>query len=329
MPIRPYILCLYIALCLFTTVPFGAFAQLDTLAGTIVDDRNAPLEEIIIENMATGAGTVTDDRGRFAIIFARDSIRKLAFYAMGYERKEMDAATLLKRRNSLVLILRRTSTSLKTVTVHGKKEKTKLRILGREAPDRHGSYYMRLGDELAICLQDNPDNREGYLKQVFVYITDEGMPNATFRLKISKKDTGAELRPGANLAGDILLHATKGNEWISVDVSNKRIPTLGGIFVTIELPIEGNSDQLFPAQFPKAWCSMPYKDVEGEYLYNGMVVGSTCDYGVKSRTFQKNGHLKDWYYCSSPYSKRREYPFGHIFHWFNPAIYCTYTYSKK
>ncbi len=303
-----------------------AYSQVFILYGRIVDEHKKGIPGCGVEDTLNHDGVLTDAHGYFSIPFLPDSTKALKFYGLGYGSKIIPTDELIKYKNdTLVVVLTAANYSLNAVKVTGKKEKMKQRVLGVRRQKQVGHFYGDFGDEYAICLQADPDNREGYLKEVFIYITDDGAPASKFKVNVYKKDS-VKLAPGVNLTGGIIAHGTKGNEWIRVDVSDKRIPIMGGVFVGVEWIAEGNTDEIFaldqPAMFK--WSTGRFNDQSG---FRGQVIGSTWDYGRLNRTFDKDKSSGKWSYWEIGAPKRWD-----VFtrgHWWNPMIYCTYTYSKK
>ncbi len=313
-----------------------AYSQVFTLYGRIVDEHKKGIHGCGVEDTLNHDGVLTDAHGYFSIPFLPDSTKALKFYGLGYQSKIIPTDELIRYKNdTLVLALTAENYNLNAVKVTGKKEKMKQRVLGVKRQKQVGHYYGDFGDEFAICLQADPDNREGYLKEVFIYITDDGAPASNFKVNVYKKDT-AKLAPGVNLTGGIIAHGTKGNEWIRIDVSDKRIPIMGGVFVGVEWIAEGNTDELFTFNSSGWWRRGGIKLPDAptspsgyplEIGFRGQVMGSTWDYGRINRTFEKYKDDDKWNYAEIGAPKR--YGLFDRGHWWNPMIYCTYTYSKK
>ncbi len=315
-----------------------AYSQVFILYGRIVDEHKKGIPGCGVEDTLNHDGVLTDAHGYFSIPFLPDSTKALKFYGLGYQSRMIPTDELIRYKNdTLVVALTAENYNLNAVKVTGKKEKMKQRVLGVRRQKQVGHYYGDFGDEFAICLQADPDNREGYLKEVFIYITDDGAPASNFKVNVYKKDT-AKLAPGVNLTGGIIAHGTKGNEWIRVDVSEKRIPIMGGVFVGVEWIAEGNTDEIFTfdPSVTWQWRRGGFKIPGSPILANGFpseagfraqVMGSTWDYGRINRTFEKYKDNDKWGYLDMAAPKRVD--MFHRGHWWNPMIYCTYTYSKK
>ena len=60
-----------------------------------------------------------------------------------------------------------------------------------------------------------------------------GIPNSKFRVHVYDIDTS--YLPGNDvLDSNVILKATVGNEWVSVDLSSRHIPVGRGVFISME-----------------------------------------------------------------------------------------------
>ena len=182
---------------------------------------------------------------------------------------------------------------------------------------------MKYGDEIAIFLQID-SNKVGSLKNILAYITDEGMPTAKFIVNVYSK-SATDLLPG-DLLGSKDFRASKGNEWVNIDVSDMGILINGGVFISIKWICDSNTSFNYKYNSHAPWhysstTFISYDDDE----YNGQVLGTTWDYGILSRTFVKGRLDSDWRYLGSPIDRKKNVWYGSRNHWFNPMIYAKYT----
>lgn len=305
----------------------GGYAQVVTIKGKVIDENKESIPFCAIEDTTMYTGVLCDDSGRFTITVDGDQARPLIFYAMGYGKKVIPIKELAAHGNDSVTIsMKMSGNYLKGVTVTGRRAKMKERVLGKKHQRHKGGCYMQYGDEVAIYLATTPEKRAGYLKEIFIYITDEGAPSSKFRVNIYKKKTGV-LSPGMNLAGDIIVHATEGNEWVRVDVSDRRIPTEGGLFIGVEWMAKGNSPKEYAYDPTRNWY-IAHPTTLDKADHKGQVLGTTWGYGRTDRTFYKYKGTDKWEYWGAVPPKRT-LRIAPVRHWFNAMIYSTYTYNKR
>lgn len=333
-------------ICLLFLVGFFSLkGQQITIRGTITDGSGAAISHCSVRIPNSAYGTVTDEKGAFQLTVNNDSAAHLYISALGYESKEVDVRKLLAASKNSVLIIKLNAINIKLTdaTIAAKKKSTKKGILGKRNLDDIGGCYMQYGEEVAVFLQAKPDIQEGYLEKIFFYVTDEGAPVSRFKVNVYKNfdDTALEIMPGEKLMDSVYAHATKGNSWVSVDVSDKKIPVKGGVFISMEWVSDSNNKLQFAFDDPKAWHYCGSKDHRDKY-HNGQVLGTTWGYGVLSKTFiRDHSHNYEWRYRESPFTNDRfnaldrlqnkihpgYYP-NQEHHWYNPMIYATYIYYK-
>jgi hypothetical protein len=233
------------------------------------------------------------------------------------------ALILLLSNETIAQAIGKDDIELKEVVVNGKKIKYKVGTIGKSNVKHDGGYYMRNSEEVAIFLQEEGIPAKSFLNEVFIFITDEGKPTANFMVHVYAKDDTSNW-PGKELTKKI-AHAEKGDEWVKVDFSDRRILVKDILIVSVEW-LEGNGNDDTPWQREDKrhplWSTSSYIN------HNGQVLGSTNDYGMTDLTFTtKAGNLKEWCYSMNPGRKVRRGGMRFSHQW-NPMIYCTYTYSK-
>jgi len=309
----------FLILAIFFSI--SLFAQEHTIYGKVVDNNNNAIPNVVIEAKETYEGISCDTDGIFYFTVNSDSVNTLVFSCLGYIEKELSTKKILT--DTIIVVLQKGYSVLDDVVIKDKRKKNKKGTLGKKKLKYNGGSYQVWGNEMAIYLGANPD-RQGILDQVFIYITNEGIPGDKFRLHIYDKDS-VNFFPQYDISGsEIIMHADTGNEWISVDLSQRRIPIKDGIFISMEwIPDHGNNEEKW---YQKKLAEY-YNAGSRDNYFNGPVLGMTWSYGVQSRTFtsEKNSH-DEWEYIR-PIGKRRG-PIR-VSHWINPMIYATYTYTKK
>ena len=124
------------------------------------------------------------------------------------------------------------------IVISQKKGKVKKRKLGVTKKPRKLVFnygVSSLNGTIQAVYIPNKYSTQGLLKQVKVYITDHGIPNAYFRVHVYDVSL-IEIKPTKELtSSNIVVSSAKGDEWLQVELSNERI-TIGenGCFVGIE-----------------------------------------------------------------------------------------------
>ena len=289
-------------------VSVAAQAQSRVFAGRVVDKNRNGIPFAVVEIKDRNQGVYCDENGVFSFTGNVAEMQTLLFFCLGYEKKELAVTTL--PADSIIVELRSQTTSLREVAITGRKGKTATGTLGKSRKQLHpdGHCYRYYGSETAILLPADTTH-DGVLKEVFVYITDEGDWKTKFRIHVYEWDT----LPGRELTdSSVVVQATKGNSWVRADVAALRIPVNKGLFVSVEwIAGFGNTAQLLATE--------KHPDVTG---YNGQVPGLTSSYGKPSKTYSRKPFAKEWIYYDDAAAARM----GGYF--LNPMIYCTYSYVK-
>ena len=171
--------------------------------------------------------------------FFLDSLRfnddSLIISSIGFETKKIAVKNL--HASSKILLIPKQQ-QLDEVVVVQKKGKYKLRKLGiTKTPRKLFPQYGMTSQNGTIQAVYIPNNYSapGVLKYVNVYITDQGFPNAYFRIHVYDVSL-LEIKPGKELtSSNIVESGTKGNEWVQFDLIDERIMIReNGCFVGIE-----------------------------------------------------------------------------------------------
>lgn len=298
-------ICFTVVLLLFAKM---VTAQNRVFMGRVTDKQNRAIPFAIIEAKGLGTGVYTDEHGAFAFLGDAARIQTLVVSCMGYATKEINTDIL--PADSVMIILEPKANRLKEVTITGRSGKTATGILGKSRKKLHsdGDCYRMYGSETAIRLDANKEH-DGILDAVYVYITGEGDPRTKFRVHVYEY---GDLPKNEITDSNVIANAQKGNTWVKVDLSAKRIPVNEGLFISVEwVSGFGNNQQTLQSE----------KNPEVN-KYNGQVLGITSGYGKPSYTYSRQPFSKEWVYYDDASAQRK----GGYF--LNPMIMATYTYVK-
>jgi hypothetical protein len=275
-------------------------AQERTITGKVVDNEMKGIPFCLVKAKDRNAGTYCDENGVFSLTINTDTVKSLMFACMGYERKELAVDNMPKE--SITVDLRKATLVLSPVVITDKKGKARSGILGRKAVKHTGDCYQRYGDEDAVFLKAD-SAKTGVLKEVYVYVTDEGIPNSKFRIHVYAKDPVTNLPAEELTDSNLIVNAKRGNEWVKADLSNKNIGVGKGVYISVEwISGFGNSG--------KALQSSKNPEVSGHY---GQVMGLTLNYGVQ-HMYHRNTFNGTWGFSYADY--------------LCPMIYGTYVYKN-
>ena len=296
----------YLLAILIIAAPLFSFSQERLFSGRVIDkERKTGIPFCVIKAKDRNEGVYTDENGRFSFNSNTDSVKSFICYSLGYAKREMSITQFAT--DSTTIELEKEYTNLKESVVVADKGKIRHKILGRKKAKHVSDCYQKYGEEDAVYLIADRFNN-GFLKEVFVYITSEGIPDTKFRIHVYEKDPKTNMPSTELTDSNLVVHANKGNEWVKADMSNKRIPVGGGVFISVEW-IAGHGNNAAALQSSKHAIVTNH---------NGQVLGLQRNYGV-------------------PYLYHR-YPFHTewISNWDTnlnptlcPMIYGTYTYTRK
>ncbi|SFT44513.1 CarboxypepD_reg-like domain-containing protein [Lishizhenia tianjinensis] len=202
----------------------------------VVDSlNNEPIPFTHIRVIKTKSTVLTNSEGYFSLDTLRSTDDTILISSLGYESKKYAVQQLYA---SSRIALSPKEQQFDVVAIQQDKGKLKLRKLGltkkprKLLPDYGVNAYNGMIQAVYI---PNAHSMLGVLKHVNVYLTDNGIPNAHFRVHIYDVSL-LEIKPDKELTTtNIVVSGAKGNEWVQVDLSKERI-TVGenGCFVGIE-----------------------------------------------------------------------------------------------
>jgi hypothetical protein len=229
------------------------------------------------------------------------------FSCIGYESKSFSLSSL---QPSTKIALLPHSQQLAEVKVATKKRKYKLKRLGisKKPKTKFFDYNVTAqnGTIRAIYIP-NVHSTTGILKAANVFITDNGFPDAHFRLHIYSVSP-LEIKPDKELTStNIIASGLNGNEWVQIDLKDQRILVPeNGCFVGIEWFDHPKSTYFLDTikNDGMAMVNGKFKDTTFIHLRsgNGMVLGSRSEAYkfAKNKLWYKTHFSKDWVnWCSS------------------------------
>ena len=297
----------YLLLLLVTLVSVNSFAQERVFSGRVMDKgKREGVPFCVVKVKDRNEGVYTDENGRFSFSANPDSAKAFIFFCLGYAKREIPAGEFVK--DSMIIELQKESTGLKEVVVTAENGKIRHKNLGRKKLKHITDCYQKYGEEDAMFLYVSKMTNNTRLKELCVYITNEGAPDTKFRLHVYERDPATNL-PGKELTdSNLIVHANKGNEWVKADLSSKHIPVAGGVFVSVEwIAGHGNNDA--------SLTSRKHADVKD---HNGQVLGLAKNYGVPFMCHRSSFHT-EW-------KTNMEVGLNPSY---CPMIYGTYTYTKR
>lgn len=141
------------------------------------------------------------------------------------EKKVIELTPSLNNVSEVIVTAKRTKYQLRNLGVTKKPKKTRF-------PDYAGT--AKNGEEKAVWIP-NDYSVQGYLKSINVFVSDLGYPDAHFRIHVYDCNL-FETKPDKELTmSNIIASASKGNQWVSIDISSEQIPIgENGCFIGIE-----------------------------------------------------------------------------------------------
>ena len=299
-------------------------AQMRAFFGRIVNKDNKGIPNSFVKVEKANQTYLCDSKGEFyfkADIAADDSF---SFYGQGFDKTTIELDVLPE--DSIIVELQKKSNRLQEAVVgaHGGHKREAIAGAGRTGHD--AGCYLTFKDEIALFLPVD-SLRNGLLNEVNVFITKNGEAVTNkFIVHIYERDsTGA---PGEEVTDSTLvLSARKGNEWVSADLTNKKIQVKGGLFVSVEWVV-GYKNDGYPWLINGASNYYAGNDSLRTF-YNGQVLGLTWLHDVKpvvyrryARTTFENTAPDKWFLTPPLVGGRKRNEC------ITPMMYFTYTYVE-
>lgn len=218
---------------LLLLIPLFSLAQ--NFQGQVFDAKTQEaLEFVQVFLPNTSIGTISDIEGKFKLEIP-DNIQADSFivFVLGYEQQKRSIQEFIKGDQKV--LLQSTAYEINEVEVISKRcKKIKKKIWGPKSKKGLGFFYVALGAQIAVYIP-NEKQKIGYLESVRYYISEEGIPDTKFRVRVYATD-GKNGGPGSDLLHEnLLLQGNRGAEWIELSMKDYNIELpKDGLFVAME-----------------------------------------------------------------------------------------------
>lgn len=316
--------CIQVILGILLLCSGSAYGQIKSYYGRIVNKDNIGIPNSFVKVEKGNQTFMCNAKGEFAFKADVSPEDSFSFYGQGYDKTTIEVDVMPD--DSIIVELKRKSNRLQEAVVGAKGGRKREGIAGSDRSIHNAGCYLTFKDEIALFLPVD-SLRNGLLKEINVYVTKSGEAVTNkFLVHIYERDsTGA---PGEEVTDSVLaLNARKGNEWVSADLSHKKIQVKGGLFVSVEW-IVGYKNDGFPWLINGATNYYAGNDSLRSF-YNGQVLGLTWLDNAKPivyRRYARTTYEKtapDKWFLTPPLvggSKRNEC--------ITPMINFTYTYVE-
>ncbi|MFD1552961.1 hypothetical protein DNU06_15845 [Putridiphycobacter roseus] len=222
----------YLILILFSLTFLSGIGQ-----NQIIDSESKePVSYAYIKSINKLKGVISDYNGFFVLDSSFRALDSIIISCIGYNNGHFAVRDIIKNK---AVELNPSTQNLSEVMVTAKKMKYQRKNLGitkKPKKTRFPDYVStgKNGEEKATWIP-NEYSVPGYLKNINVYVSDLGYPDAYFRIHVYACNE-FETKPDKELTkSNIIASATTGNEWVTIDMSNEHIQVgENGCFIGIE-----------------------------------------------------------------------------------------------
>lgn len=208
------------------------------LKGVIIDSKTGesiPYANVYLKNHPVGTTAFRD--GSFKLQLDSLFQDSVIFSIIGYEKQSMFLPDAV-RQKSLNVKLEPRQEELLEVEVKPRKMKSyEAGLVGRKSATDNGA----LPERPAARYISNEYQVEGFIKNVAVYVSKNGIPDAPFRVNLLRVDKVSG-KPGVPLVDEdfVLKAREEGKEWVTLDIQDKliKLPQEGFFVVVQALPID-------------------------------------------------------------------------------------------
>ena len=226
----------------------SVFAQQAQIKGVIVDkDTKEPLPFSSIGLKNEQIGALSNEHGQFIVPApTKNAEDSLVIVALGYARR----AVLVKQGVSvpnLTIEVPKRAVELSNVTVKGGKVKN-LGLGAKSNDPGEGMIQGLPGSQYAFFVKNDKQKKLGNVRTVSFYIGENGFPREPFRVRLYKADGNYNAPNTDLLTENVVVSASRGGEWYTIDLSSYNIPAPEeGFFVAMEWIVGG--DKFYTTNF--------------------------------------------------------------------------------
>ena len=115
-----------------------------------------------------------------------------------------------------------------------------------------------MGAQFALLMKPSPKHQLGSIRNVSIFIDENGFPKDSFRIRIYRTD-GSNHSPGTNLLNDnLIVAAPVGGQWFTVDISKYDVEVPhDGFFVAMEWIVDKGNFSFNGPQGPMGQIMRP------------------------------------------------------------------------
>lgn len=322
MHLKSWIKCGLVLVC--SIMAMGLHAQERRFYGRLVNKDNVGLPNSFVKIKGQNQSFACDNKGGFSFTVNASAEDSMVFFAQGHYAATVVVDVLPE--DSIIIEMRKIPNTLQEAVVGAHNRRMREGVAGHTGSAHQAGCYLLFKDEIALWLPAD-STRNGILKEVNVYVTKEGKAHRNkFRVHLYMPDsTGA---PGEEVTDSLLiLGASRGNEWVSADLTNRKIQVGKGLFMSVEW-IFGYGNDGYPYNIVGA--SNYYSGTDSfRNFYNGQVLGMNWQDGQArvyrryARTTYENTAPDKWFLTPPLLGGRRRNES------ITPMMYYTYIYMEK
>ena len=204
-----------------------------------------PFTSIGLKNEQIGA--LSNEHGQFIVPApTKNADDSLVVIALGYARR-----AVLVQRNvavpNLIIEVPKRAVALGGVVVRAGKVKN-LGLGARTDNPGEGMIQGLPGSQYAFFVKNDKQKKLGNVRTVSFYIGENGFPREPFRVRIYKADGNYNAPNTDLLTENVVVSASRGGEWYTIDLSTYNIPAPEeGFFVAMEWIVGG--DKFYTTNF--------------------------------------------------------------------------------
>lgn len=266
-------------LCLFFSFSQLLFSQ-RFLEGKVLDVETGnavPYANVYLKNHKVGATAFRN--GEFRIELDSLFLDSVVVSCMGYEERKFYLPDFITG-NTRTVELRESREILYEVEVLPREIETLVAGMDR----RRAKYCSGSVDKYPHARHITNDHQlEGFIKSVSVYICDEGVFYAPFRVNLLKIDPLTGKPGGPLISEDFILRTDEGGQWVTIDLEERLLPfPLSGFCVAVQgLPLDSSQIAEYLKDFPE--------------LSSGQIMVKAPSFGQFSEDF-KDAATRNWSY---------------------------------